>query len=329
MDQLYMIKNHNGMKVELLRTGATIHRILVPHSGGLQNIVLTFQDQQDYLNNTLYLGATLGPTAGRIRNGVLPINDERHQLTTNSASHHLHGGLSNVSFQNWTVVEYSDYHIIFSLFLRDGLDGYPGNRTIHVTYTLDADDRLVICYQAFSDKDTYFNLSNHTYFNLGSPVLEHHLYINADYYIKNDDEHIPLEFSKVSSTPFDFTTAATLKEQIEKYPNAHQIQCAKGYNHAFSLNRPNRSTSPCASLTHQNCNFQVDLYTDAPGLVIYSGGFIDNNYLLEQGFSSSSCGIAMEAQQFPDAPNHTAFSYEITKADVPYTRSICYAIKKR
>lgn len=327
----YMLKNQNGLAIELLSSGASIKSIRVPYKPNeTRNIALTFQNNSDYANNSLYLGATLGPTAGRIKNATLPILDKHFLLDANDGNNHLHGGSHNVSFQNWNIQSYQDdkdcSSVVFDIFLPDQLDGYPGNRTIKATYRLGNDNKLYVLYEATSDQATYFNLSNHVYFNLfGDPkrALEQTLFINSNQYITSDAQHLPVVISSTKKSGFAFSSPKVIREQLKSFSNEQQLVHGKGFNHSFILNEEN--SSPRASIRNTVDDIGVNIYSDSKCIHFYSGGFINHDYILESNMKTQpSCGIALEPQDVPAVQSPPELNYLITSPNKTYTRSICY-----
>lgn len=324
----YTMKNRNGMEVEILSAGAAIHRIMVPDpAGNFENVVLSLADKSAYYNNPLYAGAILGPVAGRISSARLPVGDAVYTLTKNDGYNHLHGGNRNLSFTDWDLqsrtsdTENRKSTIVLHAFLPDGADGFPGNRHFTASYTLQDDNTLTLCYEAVSDQDTYFNLSNHTYFNLSGDfsqsALTQTLQIAAVEYVENNAEHLPIGLAPVIGTPFDFNAPRSLKENMENCPEHPQLLQALGYNNGFAL------SSSTVTLSHQKSGRRLELSSDAPCLVLYSGGYIPDDLLLTGGvFSSPGCAIALEAQDFPDAPNCPAFPCSHTEAGKRFCRLI-------
>ena len=163
----YILKNKNGMEVQALSAGAALRRISVPDKNGVfADVVLGFEDTAEYFGNTLFAGAALGPVAGRISGAKLNISGKTYNLTKNDGENNLHGGNNNISFVNWEALYADEKSIKLRTSLADGTDGFPGNRTFTAEYSLDEENRLTMKYTAVSDRDTYFNMSNHTYFNM-------------------------------------------------------------------------------------------------------------------------------------------------------------------
>ena len=326
----------DGFFVSLLGIGASVRQIGFPsRQMNLQNLALSFSKENTYFSNPLYAGATLAPTAGRISRGFLPVDDHLYELSRNeNGVHSLHGGFENASFRIWelcsaSVTPSGDAQVSFTCNLPDGLDGFPGNRRITVTYTLTESHQLTMDYDAISDQDTYFNISNHSYFNLSGDfsrtATDHLLQINADRYICNAPDFIPEETADVTGTPFDFRQPVSLQEHLQKYPEDIQIQRNQGYNHGFILNHSLESNYPDLVCALPDGSVQMSVTSDAPCMVLYSGGYIDDSQQLINGqYTAPSCALAFEFQDYPDAPGNHGFPYHITKANTPWKRLICY-----
>ena len=362
---------NDGFSVILCSIGASIRQILFPSADGvLKNIALAFEQDSAYFGNPLYAGATLAPCAGRISHGKLPINGKVYSLSLNeNDTNTLHGGFHNASFKNWELVsaEVSNEDIgvnidtnintyfnaridsdilsnsetatvVFKILLEDGLDGFPGNREIKAVYTLKEDHTLTLKYEAVSDKDTYFNISNHTYFNLtgdfSKSVLDHRLQIQADQYILNTPEFIPEGISKVDETPFDLRQSVILQEQIKAYPDDVQIKRNRGYNHEYILNHNISTTSQTAPATDNkpdlictspNGSLELQISSDSPCVVVYSGGYFETGIELKEGQTTSpDCALAFEFQDYLDAPSGHGFPYNIVHAGEIWKREIRY-----
>lgn len=329
------LQNDLGMTVTLLSYGASIQRLTFPYSDGItKNVVLSLESEADYLENTLYAGATLAPNAGRISNALLPIEGHLFSLSNNDGPHQLHGGFQNLSHQNWELIRTGKTNNTcfaeYSAFLPDGAEGCPGNRTFQVRYTLTSLNALKICYHAVTDEITYINMSNHSYFNLNGDfsknALEQELTAPSSHYVMNGTGHIPYKISPVENTPFDFRNPSSLSQNIALYPQNPQTVYARGYNHAILTGSD--GTNLCHALTLKAAKgCQMQLYTDAPCVVVYSGGFIGNGHrLLDGAHSMDSCAVALEAQDIPDAVHLTPDQVKFTTPASPFHRTIIYAL---
>lgn len=245
----YVIFSEKTRSITLNSIGASVRSVGYTDSADkFKNIAFSFASDSDYTGNPLYAGATLGPCAGRISGGSLSLPEKNYSLTRNEKNRHcLYSGIHSVSFINWTLVsireEDTSAEVLFQCTLPDGCDGFPGNRTFSVSYLLNEAHELTVRYHAVSDKTTYFNISNHSYFNLSGnfeeSVYDHLLQIHADSYIYNDDEFIPEGIAPVENSPFDFRKPVSLTRQMKAFPDHPQLTVSRGYNHAFLLNKNN------------------------------------------------------------------------------------------
>ncbi len=329
--------------------GAAVRRFRIPVNHVLRDIVFSFADTDLFADNTLYAGATLAPAAGRISHGKLPLSGKIFRLSCNENSlHNLHGGYHNASFMRWQPGDIrlnaegaleTDYTIT----LPDGLDGFPGNRCLTVTYTLAVDHSLRIDYMAVSDADTYINMSNHSYFNLASTeekeknpscALDHDLMLCADQVVLTDEAFIPTNIIDVTGTPFDFRIPAAARENMKRFPSDLQLQCARGFNHAFILDTSTADdtagassfpSDPALSFTAPQHDLTLNIYSDAPCVTFYSAGFMDDQFALADGSQSApSAAFAFEMQDYPDAPGGHDFPFEPLKAGDIWSRWIMW-----
>lgn len=332
----FLLSNSKGMEVRILSLGAAIQSITLPDKSGFPiPVTLGFSSLAAYAGNDLCAGAALGPNAGRLSLASLPIGSVCHRLTQNDGAHNLHGGLHSLSFADWSYASHTEDAAFCSLTLQavlpDGLDGFPGNRTIQVTYTLDEQNRLTIFYKGTSDKPTYLNLSNHSYFNLSGDFSEgagltQELKAYGNQVVYNNLEHIPEACMPLTDSPFDFSGYRTLNEAMAQYPEHPQLLQAKGYNNAFLAPRSSESKiQPLISLRDPASGRTLLVSSDAPCVVLYSGGYIDGSHgLYGGGHSAPSCALALEAQDLPDAPHFCPGQVALTTPERPFTRTIRY-----
>lgn len=295
------------LRVYVSPCGAGIHRIYYKYPDNtFKNIALTLQDMDAYTHNSSYAGATLAPASGRVEQGKLRLNSRELTLDCNeNGRHHLHGGSNNLSFSQWNLTQITSTSAHFTAYAKDGLDGYPGNRRFEIEYKVNG-NQLEIWQNAWSDEETYFNLSNHTYFNLNSffeSGLDQYLHIRSEQAFINDKFHIPRNVIHIKHTALDFQTNRSIRKQYEQFSEHSQIQYARGYNHCFLLNKENPSL-PDATLISLDHQIQMDLYTDAPALVLYTGGFLDSSlqYWKDDTHITSAypgCAIALEPSSHP------------------------------
>lgn len=311
------------LEISFSSFGAAVRKICIKKSKDkLENIAFTLPDTELYPDNSLYAGATLAPTSGRIENGLLSINKTLFLLSKNEQGrHHIHGGKENLSFCFWKLTYKDSHTLTFSASLKDKVDGYPGNRNFEVTYQL-KDNCLEIQQHATSDTDTCFNMSNHTYFNLNAfscSGLDQYLMIRANQVVCNNEEHIPQKAISTPGTEFDFLSGVHVGKRIEQYTESEQFRIARGLNHYFLLSE-NTTDSPACILNSSDRKSSLRLTTDAPALVLYSGGFIDASFHYEAADGSlhaayPGCAVAIE-------PSYAPFQKECPYAAKTFDRMI-------
>ena len=366
---LYDLISESGLTVSILPLGASIQKISVTDPDGQKlPIALGFPDIQPYKELVCYAGATLGPNAGRIRNACLPILGAEYLLSRNDNGSQLHGGCHNLSSMLWNVdsVTCTDdaASVLLSCEQPNGLDGYPGNRRYQIRYTLTEQGQLTAEQEAWTDRETYVNLSNHTYWNLSGDfeksALHQELLIHAAQVCVNDENHLPVSLIPVEDTAFDFRKQRSLSSAIGTSSDPvslKQLQIGRGYNQGYLLQKsstchaaqtatvdtglattafePAASRSaaavpgltPACILQDPDSKRTVRLLTDAPAVVLYSGGYLPDGLLLLNGQRSvPSCAIALEAQDLPDALHLLPSSCLLTLPEKPFHRIIRYEI---
>lgn len=329
------LTSDSNMEVRLISYGAAIRQIRLPgRNGDPVNIVLGFENWEDYIGNPLFAGAVLCPSAGRISGPRLDVDGRRFILSDNDGGNNLHGGFHCASQRVWKLESTEageDFcSVTFSVILADGEDGFPGNRIVKICYTLRNRSELELSFTASSDRATYFNLSGHSYFNLSGDFsrsgLEQILCVHGDRYVANDSRHIPAAVKPCRGTPFDFRKPVSPAGQMAAWSGDSQLANALGYNNALLLDAPPDPVSglrEALTLEDSASGRSLTLRTDAPCVVLYSGGYIGNEYRLCGGaVSSASCALALEAQDLPDAPNFAPESCAFTGPGQCYRRTI-------
>lgn len=288
--KLYTIRNKNGMSVSVCDLGATVQSLTVPDRNGVFcDVVLGYDTPEEYLENGDYLGAFVGRYANRIEGAAFTLNGREYHLTANEGKNTLHGGrgLSKRRFE----AHCGENDVRFEIFSPDGDDGFPGNVSISVTYTLTDDDALCIDYEAATDADTVINLTNHAYFNLkgSGDVMSHELMINARHYLPVDHELIPTgEKRDVSGTDFDFRRLRPIKYGY--------------YDHCFCLDG-----EPCAVLYEPESGRRMTVGTDLPAVQLYCAGGLGCRRGKGGAVYGKNSGLCLETQFFPDSPNRPDF----------------------
>jgi len=311
--QLFTLTNSNGVTIRLTDFGATIVQVHVPdREGNLADVVLGFDDVSGYESaENQYFGCIAGRYANRIAAGKFSIGSAQYTLATNDTPNHLHGGTRWFGQQLWKAEPLSTNQgpgVRFTYVSPDGEEGYPGELTVKVTYTLRADDSLRIDYTASTTAATPVNLTNHAYWNLagaGSPtVLDHRLRIGAAHYTPTGETLIPTgDINHVSGTPLDFREAASLGERIELLDETP----AKGYDHNYAIGSWNGDLRFAARLTDPESGRVLEIETTEPGLQLYSGNYLHGQVGKGGASYAHRSAVCLETQHFPDSPNHPHF----------------------
>jgi aldose 1-epimerase len=316
----FELKNQNGMEVRLTNYGATVTEINTPDRyGEFADVVLGYDSAEGYINavDRPYFGAIVGRYGNRIAKGKFTLDGEEYTLAVNNGENHLHGGLMGFDKVVWDARPLSSSSIRFSYTARDLEEGYPGNLSIEVTYTLTDDNELKIEYLATTDKATPVNLTNHSYFNLageGSPtILNHELMLNADAFTPVDSGLIPTgEIRPVKGTPFDFRSAKAIGRDIGT--ENQQLQYGLGYDHNWVLNKGKGGMTLAATLYEPQSGRFMEVFTEEPAIQFYCGNFLDGRLTGKSGRSyAHRSGMCLETQHYPDSPNHPEFPSTILR----------------
>ncbi len=298
------LRNHNGMVATFMDWGATWLSARVPMGDGhVREALLGCATPSDYLQQSAYLGATVGRYANRIAGARLKLNGEEIALTANQGTHQLHGGPDGFHNRRWQIVCQSDSEVEYRLDSPDGDQGFPGTLLVRLRYHLDDNNTLSIRYDATVDKACPVNLTNHAYFNLDAKhgdALQHRLQLNAERYLPVDSEGIPnAPLKSVAGNSFDFRQPKTLAQDFLQDDDQRAV---KGYDHAYLLN--STPDSPAATLWSADGKLQLNVFTSAPALQLYSGNYLEGTPAREQGVYTAFQGIALESEFLPDSPNH-------------------------
>lgn len=309
--KLYTLKNTSGMEVCVTNFGGRIVSIMVPDKNNeMKDVVLGFDNINDYQNVPSDFGASIGRYANRINQGKIVIDEQEIQLPQNNFGHCLHGGPTGWQYQVYEVAKVNDNSIELVMNSEDGDNNFPGNVVAKVTYTLTEDNAIDIAYEATTDKKTVINMTNHSYFNLSGdptlPITDHVLYVNADNYTPVDSTYMTTgEIVTVTDTPMDFTTPKAVGQDIDKFEFV-QLKNGNGYDHNWVLNTKGNSEEMAVKLTSPISGISVEVYTNEPGIQVYSGNFLDGTAVGKNGISyAQRTGICLETQKYPDSPNKT------------------------
>jgi len=333
---IYTLSNRKGMKAKILNYGGMITQLWAPdRNGKYQDIVLGYDNMDGVLADRYYFGVVVGRYANRIAGGAFNLDGKQYKLARNDGDNHLHGGIKGfdkVVYKAEIVQREASPSLKLTYLSRDGEEGYPGNLSVSVYYTLAETNELSIEYAGTTDKQTVINLTNHMYFNLTADfekdILKHELQINADKFTPIDAALIPTgELLSVKRTPLDFTKLTPIGSRIDE--DYEQLKYARGYDHNFVLNKAD-TLSPAAKVYEPTSGRFLEVLTTKPGIQFYSGNFLDG-----KGKSKGSkivkyrSGLCLEPQHFPDSPNKPDFPSTVLHPGRIYNSKTVYKFSTR
>ncbi len=332
---IYTLTNASGMEARIMTYGGTLVSLKTPdRNGHMANVVLGFDSAKPYIVGVPFYGAIIGRYANRIAKGRFTLDGETYHLPKNDGPNSLHGGISGFDKRQWTAAPLQTKEgpaLKLTYVSADGEEGYPGQLTVHVIYTLRNDDSLDIKYEATTTKPTVVNLTNHSYFNLsGDPnktILHDVLKINADKFTPVDKNLIPTgELKSVKGTPFDFLTPTIIGSRIDDQDE--QLAFARGYDDNWVLNKPQPGEMTVAAvLTDPITGRVLEVKTTEPGVQFYTGNFMDGKPAGNGTVYKYRTGLCLETQHFPDSPNHPEFPSTVLHPGQTYHSETVFAFK--
>lgn len=324
---LYTLENHKGTEVKISNYGGTVTSfVTLDKNNNKSEIIVGFDNLNQYLQKPPYFGALIGRYGNRIGGAKFTLDGTTYQLAANDGKNSLHGGLKGFDKVVWdaTVPNDSVPSLTLKYLSKDGEEGFPGNLQVTVRYTLTDQDELKIEYNAETDKATPVNLTNHTYFNLSGDVsntiLDETLMIDADRFTPVDSTLIPTgEIKAVKGTPFDFTTPKKIGKDFSDVKG--------GYDFNWVLNRKDTSLQKVAVLSDSISGRSLEVYTTEPGLQFYTGNFLDGKFINRDGKPITlHSALALETQHFPDSPNEPGFPSTILRPGEKYHSVTVYKV---
>ena len=302
--ETHEIKSECGISVGLINLGARISSIKLPTLNGHRDVVLGYPNLNEYQSDPYYLGAICGRYAGRIGNGRFELNGQSFSLDKDLSNgpHSLHGGPIGLSTKIWKRVNKKAIDkAVLKVFSPNGDQGFPGNLVAKVKYEIIDPDSLLIDLWATTDSPSIINLASHAYFNLDGKVTDvsnHSIQLNAQAYTVQDETLLPTgEIRHVEGTPFDLRRQSMLKTKMEEL---RKLTGNCGFDQNYVLNKVEDGLTLAATLTSSSSDLTMQLYTDQPGLQLYTGHHLGDPF-------HPLAGVCLEAQGFPDAPNKPAF----------------------
>ena len=324
---------NNSVEIKITNFGCIILSIRTPDKNGIiKNIVAGFKTIGEYKNNSEYFGCVIGRYANRIANGTFTIDDKIYHLPLNDGVNSLHGGVVGFDKKIWNVQEIISNEIeagvVFSYRSKDGEESFPGTLTVSVSYVLHQTNELVIQYKAVTDKATPVNLTNHSYFNLtgfkSNSVLNHWLTVYSNAYTEKNEYNQPTgKIINVANSAFDFRAAKKIGTDISN----DTLKNDSGYDHNFIVKHSHSDLLVrAATLCDEETGRQLDVFTTAPGIQIYTANFFDGSICGAQNTNyKKHSAIALETQSFPDSPNHPHFPNTILRPGEEYNSTTKYA----
>lgn len=321
--ELKTLRNNKGTVVSITNFGA---RVVEWIFDGV-DVVVGFESIDAYLSSTeFYYGATIGRFANRIAGGRFSLEGKEYQLEINNAPNHLHGGTKGFHNRVWEIENATVNSVQLSYLSKDGEEGFPGNLSVLLTYTLTEKDELLIDYKAETDSTTILNLTHHSFFNLngGGSILNHTLQINADHFTPVNQNLVPVgQIARLDGSPLDFRIAKKIGDDIDAQDE--QLVFGKGFDHNYVLR-----TTPgvfAARAVGDRTGIALEVYTNQPGLQFYSGNFMAGKNTIKGNrkdeFRNAFC---LETQHFPDSPNQPGFPSTVLHAGEVFISNTVYKL---
>jgi len=330
---LYTLQNSHGLEAKITNYGGILVSLKVPdRNGRFGDVVLGFNDLESYLTkNDPYMGALIGRYGNRIAKGRFTLDGVEYKLAVNNGENHLHGGLKGFDKVVWTGREIktgTSPAVALTYLSKDGEEGYPGNLSVRVVYTLTNENELKIEYTATTDKDTVLNLTHHSYFNLAGEgngdILNHLVSINAKQFVPTDAGSIPTgELKNVAGTPFDFLNPTAIGARINQ--DDEQLKFGNGYDHTWVIDGKPGTMRVAATAYEPTSGRIMRVLTTEPGMQFYTGNFLNGTLTGKSGkVYARRTGFCFETQHYPDSPNQPSFPTTTLKKGQTYKSTTIY-----
>ena len=324
----YTLRNNRGMEVQLINFGAIITSIKLPDKANNPgDVVLGFDNLDDYLGKHPYFGALVGRVCNRIGNARFEMDGKVFHISANHGTNHIHGGTRGFDKQIWTAHTEKtpdDVTVRMGYESKDGEEGYPGNLMVELEYWLNDENELGVQCRAKTDKPTHVNLTNHSYFNLNNcegTIYDHELFIDSDRYTELNSESIPTgKILTVGGTPYDFRIAKAIGAEIDKLD--------MGYDINYVLDMKQRELTRVAAVFDPASGRSMEVLTTLPGIQLYTSNYIEDipgkngiNY-------KKHCALCLETQYFPDSANQPSFPSTVLLPGDEYNALTVYRFGK-
>lgn len=319
---LYTLDNSAGLSVGILDYGCTIQSLCVDG----RDVVLGYDDIAGYEKGSCFFGSFVGRYANRIKGSRFELDGREYELPANEGKNHLHGVLTKTMFHG----SVEDGGLVLRYLSPDGEEGFPGNLSITVKYSLSEDNGLVIDYSAVTDAPTVVNLTNHSYFNLNGfasgDIRGHRLWLDADYFTEGDAETLPTgRILPVKGTPMDFTEGKAVGRDIDA--DYEQLKLCRGYDHNFILSGADGSLKSFATLIGDKSGLVMECYTTQPAVQLYTGNFV-NDHGKGGAYHGQYAALCLETQHYPCSPNFPEFPTTVLRPGEEYRETTVYKFSR-
>ncbi|WP_223594399.1 aldose epimerase family protein [Neobacillus bataviensis] len=321
----YTLINDSGVTVSCLNYGCVITKIIVPdRQGNFENVVLGFEEFEDYLDLSPYFGSVVGRVAGRIKGAKFELDGKEYLLADNEHPNHLHGGKKGFNSVVWRVEKIEEDEAVglkFYYHSPNGEEGYPGNLDIFVTYLLNNKNELVITYEGKTDQKTLVNLTNHSYFNLSGNLkrdcTEHILQLESDRFLELGEDLIPTgKMITAKKTPFDFQHGRRILSGVNS-EHPQNVLAGNGYDHPLIFTEKGENS---IVLSDEESGRTLMVTTDQPCVVVYTSNQLEGPFSISGVRARNYLGVCLETQGLPDAIHHAEFpSVILNPEDVYYS----------
>jgi len=330
--ELFTLKNLNGVTAQITNYGGIITALNVPDKdGNFEDVVLGFYTLEEYIKKSPHFGCLVGRYGNRIAEGKFTLDGVEYQMAVNNGPNHLHGGVVGFDKKVWTpemLTEENGSALKLTYLSPDGEENYPGNLNVEAVYRLNDDNELILTFIATTDKKTVLNLTHHSYFNLkghgNGDILDHEIQFNSAEFVAIDSTSIPLgPLMNVSNTPFNFLQPKPIGQDIEA--EDEQIRNGGGYDHSFVVDGYNEELKLACTVRERTSGRIMEVWTTEPAVQFYTGNFLDGSIKGKDGkVYNKRYGFCLEAQHYPDSPNHPEYPTTVLDPGEVYDQTTIY-----
>lgn len=324
---LYTITNAKGTTASISDFGAILTGLVFDG----KDVVLGFPSVDNYLDDLKCFGATVGPIANRIEKGTYEYDGVRYNFEINDKGNNLHSSDYGAFQKQIWKAECGENSVKFFYHKKHMEVGHPGEMDVYVTYTLTDEDELQIHYYATTDRPTYINMTNHSYFNLNGHdsgcIYDEVVKLNASHYTPVVKGAIPTgEISPVAGTSLDFTKGKKVSEGIDE--SFEQVTLVEGIDHNFVIDDWDGTTKLVATVEDNESHIKMETYSDLPGIQFYSGNFVNNSGAKGGAKYVKRQGLCLETQFYPNCVNQEGFPKPLYTPEKPYETTTTYKFMK-